>query len=249
MALGNKMISNQWKWTPEIIRNGVMVVRWSYDNLRRKNLWIWTKTQKGLNMSAEGVYDQWKNKYVLTNSYWRGHDKGQNDDRIEKWEQKDDSARKWLQNWWCSDCRRRRAAGTGSRSRGSRSSRSRSATCIPGAPTKSQDDYNDNILNHHHHHYHLRSGAKEAAEEAAELRRQLRARPPTGLAAGCDHIVMMVMVMISLMTPTHPSPPGLVASGNVTVTLLLMMIFKQFGNFIPEDYIFWKSISIRRPIS
>ena len=130
MALGSKMISNQWKWTPEIIRNGVMVVRWSSDNLRHKNLWIWTKTQKGLNMSAEGVYDQWKNKYVLTNSYWRGHDKGQNDDRIEKWEQKDDSARKWLQNWWCSDCRRRRAAGTGSRSRGSRSSRSRSATWL-----------------------------------------------------------------------------------------------------------------------
>ena len=41
--------------------------------------------------------------------------------------------------------------------------------------------------------------------------------------------------MISLMTPM-PSPPGLVASGNVTMTLVLKMIFRRGGNVGPEDY-------------
>ena len=45
-----------------------------------------------------------------------------------------------------------------------------------------------------------------------------------------------MVMMTTLMTPTHPSPPGLVASGNVMVTLVLKMIFRRGGNVGPEDY-------------
>ena len=64
MALGSNMITNQWKWTPEIIRNRIMVVRWSSDNLRHKTCESEPQhntTQKGSNMSAnpEDNFDQW----------------------------------------------------------------------------------------------------------------------------------------------------------------------------------------------